>query len=83
MKYYYNYSEVLTVDLHNMKAWDAWSFLDRFIAFAPKEVGEIIVIHGYNNGKVLMNMVRKEYKNNRISKKKTDWNAGRTSLILS
>lgn len=54
--------EVLTVDLHNMKVWDAWGYLDRIIALAPKEVNEVVVIHGYNNGTILKKMIRREYK---------------------
>lgn len=80
--YYSNYEE-LTVDLHSMKVWDAWNYLDRLIEMTPKGVNEIVVIHGYNNGTSLMNMVRKEYKNDRVSKKYISWNEGRTSLILS
>lgn len=76
-------NEVMTVDLHNMKVWDAWNYLDSLIAFAPKGTSEVIVIHGYNNGTKLMNMVRKDYKNNRVRSKFTSWNLGRTSLILS
>jgi len=84
MDYFFNKdNEVMTVDLHNMKVWDAWGYLDRLIAVAPKETNEIIVIHGFNNGTHLMKMVRNDYKNNRVKGKFSCWNEGRTSLIIS
>lgn len=76
-------NEVMTVDLHNMKVWDAWNYLDRLIALAPRNINEIVVIHGYNNGTKLMKMVRKDYTNNKVKGKFSYWNEGRTSLIIS
>lgn len=81
--YFYSKCEEVTVDLHNMGVWDAWNYLDRCISLAPKYTREIIVIHGYNNGTSLKNMVRKKYNNKRISSKFVSWNEGRTSLLLS
>jgi DNA-nicking Smr family endonuclease len=78
-----NDNEVMIVDLHNMKVWDAWGYLDRLISFAPKETNEIVVIHGFNNGTHLMKMVRKDYKHKRVISKFSFWNEGRTSLIIS
>lgn len=83
MENYYSSFETLTVDLHNMKVWDAWEYLDRFIALTPKGVNEVVVIHGYNNGTNLKNMLRQKYVNKRVIKTDVSWNEGRTSLFLS
>ena len=76
-------NEILKVDLHRMRVWEAWLYLDRNVSFAPKEIKEIVVIHGYHSGTKLLDMVRKEYQNKRVKRKFLSLNQGVTSLILT
>ena len=75
--------EVLEVDLHHMKVWEAWMHLDKCVSTASSKVKEVIVIHGYHNGTTLLNMVRNDFDNKRVTKKFLSLNKGVTSLILS
>jgi DNA-nicking Smr family endonuclease len=76
-------NEVIKVDLHRMKVWEAAQYLNMIVTIAPKEVKEIIVIHGYRSGKELMNMVRNDFTNKRVQRKYLSLNHGVTSLILN
>lgn len=74
--------EIMEVDLHKMRLWEAWIFLDHFVNNAPTNIKEIIVIHGYHNGTSMLKMVRQSYNNKRVKKKYLSLNNGVTSLIL-
>ncbi len=82
---YYEFKEnqVMKVDLHKMKVWEAALFLNEVVNNAPKCIKGIIVIHGYHNGKALLNMVRKDFDNKRVERKVLGLNQGITSLILN
>ena len=80
--YFFKDDEILTVDLHYMREWEAVLYLNKIMQITPNSVHEIVVIHGYHNGLKLLNMVRKDYKNPRIKKKFISLNQGVTSLIL-
>ena len=54
------------------------SFLSRLDAGAE----ELIVIHGYNNGQVLRDMVRNQLKHPRIQAKLLSLNPGQTRILL-
>ena len=82
-KYDFKENEIMLVDLHNMKLWEATLYLTNVVADAPQEIKEIVVIHGYHNGKILLNMVRKDFVNNRVKRKVLGLNQGITSLILN
>lgn len=75
--------EIMKLDLHNMDRWQAVKYLDISIALAPVTIKEIQIIHGYNSGKVLQQMVRKEYENMRVIRKILSLNLGITSYILN
>ncbi len=75
-------NKVITIDLHEFTVIDAKKRLQNFVTTAPKEVKEIIVIHGYNGGTALRDMVRKEFKHKRVERKCLSLNQGVTSLIL-
>ena len=49
----------VTIDLHNMELNEARYYLDKLFETLPDDVMEIVVIHGYRKGQVLLNMVRK------------------------
>ncbi len=73
---------VISVDLHEYTVSDAKQKLQSTVNTAPKNTQEIIVIHGYNNGTALRDMVRKEFKNKRVVKKFLGMNQGVTILVL-
>ena len=74
----------LELDLHGLTELDALKTLERFIARAPKDCEQIIVIHGYYGGDALMKMVRdpNKLRSKRILRRKLTKNPGETVLIL-
>lgn len=75
-------SEVMTVDLHEMRVSEAKTWLQAKVSHAPKEIKEIVVVHGYHGGTALMNMVRKSFQHPRVKQKIVGFNLGTTILIL-
>ena len=76
------YGSVLEVDIHGMTAGEAKRGLEQLLTRADKSVSEIRVIHGYNSGQVLRDMVRRQLKHPRISAKLISLNPGETRLLL-
>lgn len=72
----------LEIDLHDMQVAEAEYYLDKFITTAPENIQEIIVVHGYKKGQALLNMVRNNFKHNRIKEKVIPYNKGITLLLL-
>lgn len=72
----------MTVDLHQMTTAVAKNHLAAKVTHAPKEVREILVIHGYHGGTALQNMVRKSFRHERVSRVILGLNPGETILIL-
>ena len=62
-------TDKIVVDLHNMQEQEARYYLERAIDTAEENIKEIVVIHGYRQGQVILNMVRKEFNHKRIEKK--------------
>ena len=58
--------KIISVDLHGMTKDEARNKLTLTIRNAPKGSVEIRVTHGCNNGNVLQQMVRKEFRSPRI-----------------
>ncbi|WP_051823933.1 Smr/MutS family protein [Clostridium sulfidigenes] len=84
MLYYeFKENEIMKVDLHRMRVWEAAMYLNEAVNNAPENIKEIIVIHGYHNGTSLLDMVRKDFINKRVGKKLLGINQGITSLILN
>lgn len=75
-------TEIIKIDLHKMKVWEATNYLNMRVLSAPRGIKEIVVIHGYHNGTALMNMVRQEFSNPRVKRKLLSLNQGVTSFIL-
>ena len=75
-------NQILTIDLHNYTVNDAKQKLQLAVKIAPIEIREIVVIHGYHGGTALRDMVRKDFKSKRVSRKFIGLNPGVTSLIL-
>lgn len=74
---------LISVDLHYMYKEEARRLLAAIIDENPFEFC-LEVIHGFNHGTVLKNMVRDELKNRRIVKKYSPvWNPGSTYLVIA
>ena len=75
--------EVIEVDLHGLQVWEAQHQMERLMALInPVETREIVVIHGYRNGKRILRYIREELQDDKIYRKYLSLNQGITSLIL-
>lgn len=75
--------KVVRVDIHSMEKAAAKRKLENLLRITPKDVGEIVVVHGYNSGTVLRDMVRCELKHSRIlDKMPSVVNPGITTIFL-
>ena len=72
----------VTIDLHDMELEEAKYYLDKLFETLPEDIMEIVVVHGYRKGQVLLNMVRKEFKNPRIKQKVIPINKGITLFLV-
>lgn len=72
----------LLVDIHGMRVEPAKFRLETIIENCNADITEIIVIHGYNSGQVLKNMVREELLSPRIKQIRASLNAGQTVIAL-
>lgn len=75
-------NSVLEVDLHGLTAEDAKRRLEHLLSNAGPEIEEVRVIHGYNSGQALRDMVRVRLKHPRIASKLVTLNPGETRLLL-
>ena len=66
--------EKIIVDLHDMEENEARFFLEKAIETAEPKIKEIVVIHGYRQGQVILNMVRKDFNHKKIEKKVIPFN---------
>ena len=75
--------KVVTIDIHSLEKSQAKSKLFNYIANAPGDVTEIVVIHGYNSGTILRDMVRNELRHSRIRDRMISViNPGITTIFL-
>ncbi len=75
-------SVVLKADLHEMKYMESKRFINNLIALI-REPFELDIIHGYNHGTVLRDMIHNDLDNPRIkSKTLLLWNEGETLLSI-
>ena len=74
--------KIMTADIHGMTADDAKSQLQKLLSRIGPNTEELLVIHGYNSGKVLKSMVQRELKHPRIQSKLLSLNAGQTRILL-
>ena len=72
------------LDIHGMTELEAKTAIERFIVSCPKDVKEVVIIHGYHSGSVLKNLVRDRNKirSKRIKRKKFTLNQGETIIEL-
>ena len=62
------YGNIKKVDLHGLSREEAFSLMHHEIFMADNSIDGIEFIHGYHGGKVLKNLVRKEFISDRIEK---------------
>ncbi len=72
----------MEIDLHGLTERDAKARLEHFLSAVPPDVTEVRVIHGYNGGQALRDMVRLRLKHPRIAAKLLTLNPGETRLLL-
>ena len=76
------YGLTIEADIHGMRCEEAKRQLKLLLTRAPKDITEIVVIHGCHSGTALQNMVRHELKHPRIIQKRLTLNNGQTTLVL-
>lgn len=73
----------LVVDVHGMKCCQAKRFINNLINLARCEC-LLTVIHGYNHGDAILNMIRSDLENRHITDKYPDqYNKGITYLSVA
>ncbi len=73
---------IVELDMHGMYADNAELEIEQFLDTVGPKVQEVVVIHGYHKGQVLMDMVRTRLVHPRIASKIISLNKGQTRLIL-
>ncbi len=76
---------IITIDLHGMRSDEAKLLIDRAIRTADGGVYRIRLIHGYNRGSVIRDMIWEEYRYGReprVISVENGWNEGITELVL-
>lgn len=71
----------MEVDLHGLNVEDARQRLEHLLSGLPENITEVRVIHGYNRGQALRDMVRR-LNHPRVASRLPALNAGETRLIL-
>lgn len=74
--------EILIIDLHEMTVAEAEYYLEKELDTAPEYVKVVEVIHGFHQGRAILNMVRKEFRHPRILRKYVEFNQGTTKFEL-
>lgn len=74
---------ILELDIHEMNQFQARTMIMARLKKAGAEVYRIRIIHGYRNGTVLRDMVRKEFKGHpKVKRIELGINQGQTDLVL-
>jgi len=71
-----------SLDLHNLTLAQAKVELDVFMDTLPKNIFEVVIIHGYREGTVLKTFVSK-YNHPRIKQKIKTLNKGETIFVCN
>lgn len=72
----------LTVDIHGMTVIEAKIELNHTLDGVSDTVRELVVVHGYSHGSILLKFVRRQYRHKRVVKKMLTMNPGETVFIL-
>ncbi|MDR1620196.1 MAG: Smr/MutS family protein [Clostridiales bacterium] len=74
---------ITELDVHGMNTYQAKTAIDSALKRAGGEVYRIRVIHGYQRGTVLRNMIRSAYKKHpKVLRVELSLNQGQTELVL-
>ena len=74
---------ICEIDVHGLNRFQAKTLIDSKLKSASKGVYRIRIVHGYNGGTELRNMVRSVYKKDpRVLRVEVSMNAGITELVL-
>ena len=73
---------IVTADLHGVYERDARDILYGWLDRAPADVTELRVIHGYQNGTALRDMIRQDFSHPRVKAILPSLNPGETRLLL-
>lgn len=73
---------IVTADLHGVYERDAKDLLAGWLSQAPNDVTELRVIHGYQRGTTLRDMIRGDFSHPRVKSILPSLNPGETRLIL-
>lgn len=74
--------KVKTVDIHRMTVAQAKGFLLQLFNKLEPGIEEVVVIHGFNNGTALKELVFNEFKHPKIKSKHPALNSGRTRIFI-
>lgn len=77
-----NRSKIKEVDIHMMTTTQAKSHLLQIFNKLEPNINEVIIVHGFNNGTALKEMVLNEFKHPRIKSKYPALNSGRTRIFI-
>ena len=76
-------SGIVEIDVHGMSQYQTQTMLNAALKKASQGTYMIRVIHGYHNGTVLRQMIRRVYRTHpRVLRIEVSLNAGITELIL-
>ena len=77
------HSGIWELDVHEMNQFQAKTYIDSQLKRAKEDVYIIRIIHGYNRGTALRDMVRKEYRSHpKVKRVEASLNPGITDLVL-
>jgi len=78
-------SGIIELDLHNMNVEQAKNAIDKKLLSASKSLYKIRLIHGFNGGTAISQMIREEYsygRHDKVIRITAGTNRGITELIL-
>lgn len=74
---------IIEIDIHGMNQYQAKTKIQSVLKKANQSVYIIRIIHGYHNGTILRNMIRKEFRTHpKIKRIELSMNQGITDLVL-
>lgn len=74
---------IVEIDVHGMNQFQAKTVIQSALKKADRGTYIIRIVHGYHNGTVLKDMIRREYKNHpKVLRIELSLNPGVTELIL-
>lgn len=72
---------ITTLDLHHCTKVEAKKLLDHTLDNLPSNISELVIIHGYQGGHVIKDLVL-SYRHHRISRVLKSLNPGQTSYLI-